>query len=104
MKTEEIKTTIKNLCMEIIGLSYESRPDPMKILNRAMALANANGDLAREWAAQVAESEPELEGPMPKENVEAVNRVGMEEALRATVRLAKRNIARRIRTGEGKGD
>ena len=50
MKTEEIKTTIKDLCLEIIGLSYESRPDPMKILNRAMALANANGDLAREWA------------------------------------------------------
>lgn len=102
MKTEEIKTAIKDLCMEIIGLSYESKPDPVKILNRAMALANANGDLAREWAAQIAESEPELEGPMPPENIEAVNRVGMEEALRATVRLAKRNIARRIRTGEEK--
>lgn len=103
-RTAILKTQIKDLCMEIIGLSYESRPDPMKILNRAMALANANGDLAREWAAQIAESEPELDGPMPQENVDAVNKVGIEEALRATVRLAKRNIARRIRTGEGKGD
>lgn len=102
MKTEELKTQIKDLCMEIIGLSYESRPDPMKILNRSIALANANGDLAREWAAKIAESEPELEGPMPQENIDAVNRVGMEEAFRATVRLAKKNIARRIRTGEGK--
>ncbi len=71
-----------------------------KILNRAMALANANGELAREWAAQVAESEPELEGPMPDENWALAQRVRLEDQLRATVRTAKKNIARRIRTGE----
>ncbi len=100
MKTEEIKATIKDLCMEIIGLSYEAKPDPVKILNRAMTLANANGELAREWAAQVAESEPELPGPMPQENTDAVNQVGLEKAFRVTVQLVKKNIARRIRTGD----
>lgn len=50
------KQQIKDLCMEIIGLSYESRPDPLLILNRSMALANVNAAMAREWAAKVAES------------------------------------------------
>jgi hypothetical protein len=53
--TEAAKQVIRELCMEIIGLSYESKPDPIKILNRSMALANANATLAREWAATVAD-------------------------------------------------
>jgi len=54
--TEKYREQIKSLCMEIIGLSYESKPDPVKILNRAMALANVNAALAREWAAKIAET------------------------------------------------
>ncbi len=50
------KQQIKDLCMEIIGLSYESKPDPVKILNRSMALANVNAAMAREWAAQIVEA------------------------------------------------
>lgn len=53
----DYKEEIKSLCMEIIGLSYESKPDPVKILNRSMALANANAAMAREWAAKIAEGE-----------------------------------------------
>lgn len=53
----DVKEEIKSLCMEIIGLSYESRPDPVKLINRSMALANANAALAREWAAKIAEAE-----------------------------------------------
>lgn len=51
----------------------------------------------RERCAKVAESEPELEGPMPPENVEAAKLVSLEDHLRITVRLTKTNIARRIR-------
>lgn len=53
---EKYKAEIKDLCMAIIGLSYESKPDPVKILNRSMALANVNAALAREWAARIAEN------------------------------------------------
>jgi hypothetical protein len=51
----------------------------------------------RERCAKVAESEPELEGPMPPENIEAAKLVSLEDHLRVTVRLTKANIARRIR-------
>lgn len=57
LATTNCKEEIKSLCMEIIGLSYESKPDPVKILNRAMTLANVNAVLVREWAAAIAESE-----------------------------------------------
>lgn len=53
----DYKAEIKNLSLEIIGLSYESRPDPIKILNCSVKLANVNAAMAREWAAKVAEKE-----------------------------------------------
>lgn len=51
----------------------------------------------RETCAQIAESEPELEGPMPPENIAAAKLVSLEDHLRITVRLTKTNIAKRIR-------
>lgn len=51
----------------------------------------------REKCAQIAMSEPELEGPMPIENAQAVERVGLATAFRATVSLTKRMIADKIR-------
>jgi hypothetical protein len=49
------KEEVKSLCMEIVGLSYESKPDPVKILNRSVALANVSAAMAREWAAKIAD-------------------------------------------------
>lgn len=51
----------------------------------------------RERCAKVAESEPNLEGPMPDENWVMSQRVRLEDHLRVTVDLTKRNIAKRIR-------
>lgn len=51
----------------------------------------------REKCAQIAMSEPEPEGPIPPENVAAVERVGLATAFRATVSLTKRMIADKIR-------
>lgn len=76
--TEALKAQIKSLCMEIIGLSYESKPDPVKILNSSMTLANVNGALAREWAAGVAEN-----------HIAAINQNPQDE------------IAKKIRAGNG---
>lgn len=99
MTSERMKAKIKDLCLEVIGLCYESKPDPMKILSSAISLANANAALAREWAAGIADAEPELEGEMPDENWLLAQKVRMEDHLRATVRTTKQNIARKIREG-----
>jgi hypothetical protein len=50
----------------------------------------------REACAKVAESEPELEGPMPDEHRE-LYLADLERALRSTVHITKRNITRAIR-------
>ena len=51
----------------------------------------------REECAKIADTEPEPEGPMPEENVEAALRLSLEENVRATVRATRSSIARRIR-------
>lgn len=99
MISESMKAKIKGHCLEIIGLCYESKPDPLKILNSAIALANTNAALAREWAAGIAEAESELEGEMPDENWLLAQKIRLEDHLRVTVRTTKENIARKIREG-----
>lgn len=54
----------------------------------------------RERCARIAESELELEGPMPEANIEAAKLISLEDHLRITVRLTKGNIAKRIREGK----
>ena len=54
----------------------------------------------RERCARVAETEPELEGPMPQKVKEEVQKVSLEYLLRYTVRAAKKCIAKRIRAGD----
>lgn len=56
----------------------------------------------REECAKTAESEPELEGPMPEENRRAAAQISLEDHLRETVRATKKSIARRIREGAEK--
>lgn len=58
-------------------------------------------EVERERCAKIAESEEELNGPMPDENWVMAQRVRLEDHLRATVRVTKENIARRIRGSAG---
>jgi hypothetical protein len=90
---DPIRKAIQDAYMEVIGLSYESKPDAMKIINAATRLALAE----RERCARAAEAEEELPGEMPDENWVMSQKVRLEDHLRTTVRTAKKNIASRIR-------
>lgn len=51
----------------------------------------------RERCLKIVESEPEFPGAMPDEVRESTLKIGLENALRGTVVVTKRNIAARIR-------
>ena len=92
IKREEQKE-VRDALMEVLGLAYESKPDPVKIINAASRACLAE----RERCAKAAEAEEELPGEMPDENWVMSQKVRLEDHLRTTVRTAKSNIAYRIR-------
>lgn len=86
-----------------------SCPHPLKLLTDASGRCMHCQEIEmavkreRERCAKVAENEEELNGPMPDENWVMSQRVRLEDHLRATVRVTKENIARKIRAvNEGK--
>jgi hypothetical protein len=77
-----------------IVLNYPEANRARKSISEAIRIAIAE---ERDRCVEIAESEPNLEGPMPDENWVMSQRVRLEDHLRATVDATKRNIAKRIR-------
>lgn len=87
------KELVSEILMEIISMDPR---DTVTVTNAAARLVLAE----RERCAAIADSEPALEGPMPPENAAIAQKVSLEDHLRATVKVTRENIARRIREGQ----
>lgn len=74
---------------EIINMD---RKDTVKVIHALTRLVMAE----RERCANEVSAEAELEGTMPDENWVMSKKVNLENHLRATVKVAKRNILERI--------